>query len=234
MKNATIQLKVYKVKGLFLTLHTEQWLKKENILEDRKRLQSVNIENSKQRNLNIENLEQDKRKIKGYEIEASVCDRTVSNQLNGVEFTDRNVWRAWYPHEHHIVQSTVTNQLIEIAQNVPVGEYSLIFFLLFFHCLKIAICRVELLVTIARKLCITYIFNCLFFCISYSHALPRRKIHQPLFCKEGKTLFKDSPRYDNKTVWWWGSSNAGALGNAEYLFIGLVLWYNQAWCGSTW
>ena len=36
------------------------------------------------------------------------------------------------------------------------------------------------------------------------------------------------------TIWWWGSSNAGALGNAEYSFIAITPRSTLAQSGSTW
>ena len=41
-----------------------------------------------------------------------------------------------------------------------------------------------------------------------------------------------TPRYEypdmTKKIWWWGFSNAGALGNAEYLFIAIT---PKSWAG---
>ena len=36
------------------------------------------------------------------------------------------------------------------------------------------------------------------------------------------------------TIWWWGSSNAWALGNAQYPFIAITPKSTLAWSGSTW
>ena len=36
------------------------------------------------------------------------------------------------------------------------------------------------------------------------------------------------------TIWWWGSSNAGALGNVEYPFIGIAPRSTLTQSGSTW
>ena len=38
----------------------------------------------------------------------------------------------------------------------------------------------------------------------------------------------------HKTIWWWGSSNAAALGNAKYPFIAIASSSNVARRGSTW
>ena len=38
----------------------------------------------------------------------------------------------------------------------------------------------------------------------------------------------------HKTIWWRGSSNAGALGNAEYFFIAIAPKSTLAWSVSTW
>ena len=37
-----------------------------------------------------------------------------------------------------------------------------------------------------------------------------------------------------QTIWWWGSSNAGALRIVEYSFIAIVPRSTLAWNGSTW
>ena len=37
-----------------------------------------------------------------------------------------------------------------------------------------------------------------------------------------------------KTIWWWGSSNAGALGNVDYPFIAIVPRSTLTRNGSTW
>ena len=47
----------------------------------------------------------------------------------------------------------------------------------------------------------------------------------------------DSPRVSwiwHKAIWWWGSSNAGALGNAEYPFIAIAPKSTLAQSGSIW
>ena len=38
----------------------------------------------------------------------------------------------------------------------------------------------------------------------------------------------------HETIWWWGSSNAGALGNVEYPVIVIAPRSTLAWHGSTW
>ena len=38
----------------------------------------------------------------------------------------------------------------------------------------------------------------------------------------------------NQSIWWWGSSDIGALGNAEYPFIAIAPRSIRAWSGSTW
>ena len=35
-------------------------------------------------------------------------------------------------------------------------------------------------------------------------------------------------------IWWWSSSNAGALWNTEYLFIVIATWSTLTQSGSTW
>ena len=37
----------------------------------------------------------------------------------------------------------------------------------------------------------------------------------------------------HEPIWWWGSSNAGALGNAVYPFIAISPWSTPAQSGST-
>ena len=38
----------------------------------------------------------------------------------------------------------------------------------------------------------------------------------------------------HSTIWWWGSSKGGALGNAEYPFIAIALRSTRTRKGSTW
>ena len=38
----------------------------------------------------------------------------------------------------------------------------------------------------------------------------------------------------HETIWWWGSSNVGALGNAEYPFIAIAPRSTLARSDSTW
>ena len=38
----------------------------------------------------------------------------------------------------------------------------------------------------------------------------------------------------HQTIWWWGSSNTGALKNAEYPFIAIAPRSTLTWRGSTW
>ena len=38
----------------------------------------------------------------------------------------------------------------------------------------------------------------------------------------------------HKTIWWWSSSNAGALESIEYPFIAITSNPTLAWSGSTW
>ena len=38
----------------------------------------------------------------------------------------------------------------------------------------------------------------------------------------------------HKTTWWWGFSDAGALGNAEYPFVAIAPWSTLTLNGSTW
>ena len=42
-----------------------------------------------------------------------------------------------------------------------------------------------------------------------------RRLHH---CRGLRSPHNECPRYDT-TTWWWGSSNTGALGNAEYIYI---------------
>ena len=44
----------------------------------------------------------------------------------------------------------------------------------------------------------------------------------------------ECPGYETKQSYWWGSSNAGALGNAEHSFIALTPRSTPAQSGSTW
>ena len=38
----------------------------------------------------------------------------------------------------------------------------------------------------------------------------------------------------HQTIWWWGCSNAGTLGNMEYLFSAIALWPTLNQSDSTW
>ena len=51
--------------------------------------------------------------------------------------------------------------------------------------------------------------------------------------QRGKTL-STSVLVWHLTIWWWGSSNAGALENVEYPFIASASRSTLTWSGSTW
>ena len=38
----------------------------------------------------------------------------------------------------------------------------------------------------------------------------------------------------HKTIWWWGSSDAGVWGSVEYPFIAIAPRYTLGWSGGTW
>ena len=57
-------------------------------------------------------------------------------------------------------------------------------------------------------------------------------IHQLYLCRGGKNPHNKCLWYDTKQIWWWGSSNAGALGNVEYPFIVIAPRHTMARCGS--
>ena len=59
------------------------------------------------------------------------------------------------------------------------------------------------------------------------------RIHRLHLCR-GVRLLQQMSWIWHKTIWWWGSSNAGALGNAEYPFIVIAFMSTLAWSGSTW
>ena len=59
------------------------------------------------------------------------------------------------------------------------------------------------------------------------------RIHRLLLCRRVRLLLWVSWIW-HKTIWWWGSSNAGALGNAEYPFIAITLRFTLTLSGSTW
>ena len=46
--------------------------------------------------------------------------------------------------------------------------------------------------------------------------------------------YGDNDYTTGTSIWWWGSSNAGALGNAEYPFIAFVLKSNLGRSDSSW
>ena len=60
------------------------------------------------------------------------------------------------------------------------------------------------------------------------------RIHRLHLCGEVRPHPRWVPWIWHWTIWWWGSSDAGALGNAEYLFIAIAPRSTLAWCGSTW
>ena len=60
-----------------------------------------------------------------------------------------------------------------------------------------------------------------------------RRIHRLHPCR-GVRLSQRVSWIWHKTIWWWGFSNAGALGNAEYLFIAIAPRFTLFWSGSTW
>ena len=57
------------------------------------------------------------------------------------------------------------------------------------------------------------------------------RIHWLLLCREGVRCLQWVSWI---TILWWGSSNAGALGNVEYLFIAITPWSTLAWSRGTW
>ena len=70
----------------------------------------------------------------------------------------------------------------------------------------------------------------------YSSVLPSRlglwnTLTAPL--QMGKSP-NECPGYDTKQFWWWGSSVAGALGNAEHPFIAIAPKSTLTRRGSTW
>ena len=58
------------------------------------------------------------------------------------------------------------------------------------------------------------------------------RIHWLYFCR-GVRLPQWVSWIWHKTIWWWDSSNAGTLRNADYPFIAITLWSTLAWSGST-
>ena len=59
------------------------------------------------------------------------------------------------------------------------------------------------------------------------------RIHWLLLCKR-IDLHQCVSWIWHETIWWYGSNNAGALGNAEYSFIAIDPWSTLARSGSTW
>ena len=61
------------------------------------------------------------------------------------------------------------------------------------------------------------------------------KIHLALLCRGVRPLPSQWVSWIwCKTIWWSGSSKAGALGNAEYHFIAIAPRSTLSWNGSTW
>ena len=59
------------------------------------------------------------------------------------------------------------------------------------------------------------------------------RIHQLHLCR-GVRLLQGVSCIWHSTIWWWGSSDAGAWGNAEYPFIAIAPRSTLPWNGSTW
>ena len=59
-------------------------------------------------------------------------------------------------------------------------------------------------------------------------------IHWLLFCRGARPSRQWVCWIWHKTIWWWGSSNAGTLGNTEYPFIIIAPRTIMVWSDSTW
>ena len=71
-------------------------------------------------------------------------------------------------------------------------------------------------------------FNCCYFSRHSTDPVGRGcKIHRLHLRKRVRPHTKRVSWIWHETIWWWGSSNAGALGNAEYFFIGIAPWSTQ-------
>ena len=60
------------------------------------------------------------------------------------------------------------------------------------------------------------------------------RIHRLLLCRGVRPPPPTSVLIWHQTIWWWGSGNAGALGNAEYPFNAVAPRSTLARSGSTW
>ena len=59
------------------------------------------------------------------------------------------------------------------------------------------------------------------------------RIHRPLLCRGIRSIQQVSWIW-HQAIWWWGSNNAGPLGNAEDPFIAIAPRSTLAQSGSTW
>ena len=71
-----------------------------------------------------------------------------------------------------------------------------------------------------------------FLCLIFSHSWGC-KIHQLHLCRGVRPLQWVSWIW-HETIWWWGSSNAEALENADYTFIAIAPSSTLTRSGSTW
>ena len=53
------------------------------------------------------------------------------------------------------------------------------------------------------------------------------------FCAEVEDSPNECSGYDTKKIWWWGSSNAGNLGNAKHPFFSFIPKSTLIRCGNT-
>ena len=60
------------------------------------------------------------------------------------------------------------------------------------------------------------------------------RTHRLLLCRGVRTPPQQVSWIWHETIWWWRSSNAGALGNAEYPFVAIAPRSTLARRGSTW
>ena len=87
-----------------------------------------------------------------------------------------------------------------------------------------------------------YIYICVCVCINLILLCPVGwgcRIHWLHLCRGVKKTKKKNKKTRvswiwHKAIWWWGSSNAGALGNTEYPFIAVAPRSTLARLGSTW
>ena len=111
---------------------------------------------------------------------------------------------------------------ISFHSNFPPPLSSLIFFLIFYR-----------LFFFHWSLSLSFIISFLPFLPLFGPLSRGCRIHRLYLCRRVRLTQRVSCIW-HETIWWWGSSNAGSLGSAEYPFITIAPRWTLAQSGSTW